>query len=322
MVLRLFAASWTAASAAQTYRAAVVEFAPQYAEASTSMDFDAMRELKLNNIAGMEVFAREAKANATQIIVFPEYGITGDNLPSIMGNPREALGFYPDDESLIVGDNPSVTLPCGNAVMKASAPAIERVSCIAQELEMVTVINILTKNACEANVDGCPSDGFRCYNTNVAFAEDGTVLRIYHKRHGFGNELKFLQLGDDSYKGGVTFTTSFGVKFGMFICFDLVFFTDGGPDAHEIVYSTEWDNDLAGPLPEPASARVVQRGWTTLHRKNMLASNYGGWGKASSGSGLWHKGRPLAQFYNPTNEPQSKLLIADMPIIGRAEVAV
>jgi len=319
MALRLFAVSCAAASASQTYRAAVVEFAPENADANTSMDFDAMRALKLRNIAGMEVFAREAKANASQIIVFPEYGITGDNLPSILGNPREALGFYPDDESSIVGDDPTVTLPCGDVAMQVSAPAIERVSCLAQELEMVMVVNVLTKNACEADVDGCPSDGMRVYNTALAFAEDGTVLRIYHKKHAFGNEMKFLQLGDDQ---GLTFTTSFGVKFGMFICFDLVFFTDGGPDAHEIIYPTEWDNDLAGPLPEPVSARVVQRGWTTQHGKNMLASNYGGWGKASSGSGIWHKGRPLAQFYNPTKEPQSKLLIADMPIIGSAEVAV
>lgn len=149
-----------------------------------------------------------------------------------------------------------------------------------------------------------------------------TVLRVYHKVHPFGNEMKFLQIGDSSMVGGVTFTTSFGVKFGMFICFDLLFYTDGGPDALEIVYPTEWENNALGPLPEPVSARAAQRTWTAVHGKNMLASNYGGFGKDASGSGLWHKGKPIAQFYNPTKEPQSKLLIADMPILGSEEVSV
>lgn len=321
MALRRLATSVVAASAAGTYRAAVVEFAPQIADATTAADFDAMREHKLNNLKGLEAFAREAKANSSQIIVFPEYGITGDGVGKGDINRKKVPAFLEDDTPM-AGPNPTVTLPCGDETTTASAPAIARASCLAKELEVVLVINLLTKQDCSVGVDGCPKDGMRVYNTAVAFAEDGHILQLYHKRHPYGDEMAFVDKGEDYYKSGLTFTTSFGVKFGMFICFDILFFTNGGPDALEIVYPTDWVNNVLGPIPEPVTAHNAQKLWSKLHGKNLLAANYGGFGKSSSGSGIWNKGTALASFYNPTKEPQSQLLIADVPILESSVVSV
>ena len=46
--------------------------------AKTNSSFDAVQAAKLANFRSMEMFAREAKANHSDIFVFPEYGITGD----------------------------------------------------------------------------------------------------------------------------------------------------------------------------------------------------------------------------------------------------
>jgi len=325
MTIRLLATSFAVASAVQTYRAAVVEFAPELAAAGA--DFEAVVVHKLSNLKGMEAFAREAKDNGTQIIIFPEYGITGDCIGNNDGSyfedmSRKTVGPYLEDDAPLVGAEPNVTLPCGDAATTASAPAIAKVSCMAKELEMVIVINLLTKQDCQASVGGCPTDGMRVYNTAVAFAEDGHILSLYHKRNPYGDEKEYLDKGEDSYKGGVTFTTSFGVKFGMFICYDIMFFTDGGPDALEILYPTDWTNTALGPIPDPLKARTAQKAWSLLHGKNLLASNYGGWGKDDSGSGIWNKGSALESFFNPTKDPQSKLLIADVPILNAAALTV
>jgi predicted amidohydrolase len=317
MAFRLVATSLAVATAS-SYRAAVVEFSPDIADEATAGDAQAMRAHRLKNLQGLEAFAREAKANGTQIMVFPEYGITGDGVGQ--GNiARKTVTHFLEDDTALAGPKPQITLPCGDAVAEESAPTIARTSCLAKELEMILVINLLTKQSCDAGLDGCPDDGMRVYNTAVAFAEDGRILSLYHKRHPYGDEILFVQKGEDMYRDGVAFTSSFGVKFGMFICFDILFFTDGGPDALEILYPTDWVNDVLGPIPEPLSAHVAQKSWSALHHKNLLAANYGGFGKDSSGSGIWNKGTALASFYNPTKEPQNMLLIADVPILAAQE---
>ena len=56
----------------------------------------------------------------------------------------------------------------------------------------------------------------------------------------------------------------------------------------------------------------MQRIWSATHGKNLLAANYGGLAKEASGSGIWGKGGALAEFFNPTTQPESRLLVADV----------
>lgn len=58
------------------------------------------------------------------------------------------------------------------------------------------------------------------YNTQVAFSETGQLLAKYHKSHLFEESNIFNQptTPDVEY-----FDTSFGVRFGMMICFDMMF---------------------------------------------------------------------------------------------------
>jgi predicted amidohydrolase len=264
--------------------------------------------MKLNNLARLEAYAAKAKRKGAQIIVFPEYGITG----YVDFNRSTVLPFAEEIPS-------STPNPCDEAGTLPDAPAIVRASCAAKELEMVLVINLLTRVPCIGDMaKGCPADGMRVYNTAIAFSEKGATLALYHKRHLWYSEMAFADPGEASMKGGVTFTTSFGVKFGMFICFDLLFFTDGGPDAKEIIFPTDWTNKVwinnvrVHGVP---TALQAERQWSSIHHKNLIAANYGGSGKLSSGSGIWHEGEALQSFFNPTSQAEEKLLVADVPVM-------
>lgn len=302
-----------------TYRAAVIEYAPTQASDLDTLDVATANVIKMSNLDGLEVFAKEAVANGSQVVVFPEYGITGDGAPGCFLNL--GCNFNRQTVQPFLEELPAnITNPCDEATDLPLAPGIVRTSCMARELNVLLVLNLNTRELCSANHHKCPSDGMKVHNTALAFNEDGTILARYNKRHPYGDEMAFIDKGGDEMKGGVTFTSSFGVKFGMFICFDLLFYLDGGNDAHEILYPTDWVNDPLGPIPEPVSARNAQRTWSLVHGKNVLAANYGGFAKESSGSGIWHKGHALASYYNPSKEPKSKLLIADVPIISSSTV--
>ena len=94
----------------------------------------------------------------------------------------------------------------------------------------------------------------------------------------------------------------------MFICYDLVFETSPRPELRDFAFPTEWVN-----LPGQASANEAQRNWSATTSRVLLAANYGGFGRRSSGSGIWRDGLPLARFYNPTASGRSRLLVADVP---------
>eukprot|EP00442_Polarella_glacialis_P054848 CAMPEP_0115161780 /NCGR_PEP_ID=MMETSP0227-20121206/71592_1 /TAXON_ID=89957 /ORGANISM="Polarella glacialis, Strain CCMP 1383" /LENGTH=320 /DNA_ID=CAMNT_0002573909 /DNA_START=60 /DNA_END=1022 /DNA_ORIENTATION=- len=298
----LLAALNSVIATAATYRAAVVEFAPLQAESNASGD--EILALQLQNLAALGSFARQAKANGSQIIVFPEYGISGDGFTGSDFN-RTSLQPFLDELPASGSSNPCLE-------RLSAAPVISAASCLARELQLVIVLNLATRQPCRQDGDGahCPEDGIYIHNTAIALGEDGKLLAVYHKRHLFGDELGFM---DPSVSTSpVTFTTSFGVTFGLLICFDLIF--DVFPDTSVVDYAfpTDWVNDIRlGPLPGP-SAHFAQQTWSWMHGRNLLAANYGGFGQKASGSGIWQSGQELASFFNPSNGPQSRLLIADV----------
>ena len=66
------------------------------------------------------------------------------------------------------------------------------------------------------------------FNTQVALGEDGRILAKYHKTHRY---LSSGCVGDGHQQPGGQdpryFDTSFGVRFGMMLCYDLCFHTPG-----------------------------------------------------------------------------------------------
>lgn len=89
--------------------------------------------------------------------------------------------------------------------------------------------------------------GDSLFQTNVIFKADGSLIAKYHKQHLYDEEKEiFTAAGkDDPYRQS-TFTTSFGVEFSVFICYDILF---GDPPLEMVnkgiknfVYSAYWGN--------------------------------------------------------------------------------
>ena len=124
---------------------------------------------------------------------------------------------------------------------------------------------------------GCREDGRAQFNTAVAFDADGGLLEKCH-RHHLSKEQGWFDVDANLTRKG-RFTPSFGVEFGLFICYDITF-ERAEPDAvTNSAFPTFWG-------PEGAAAEQ--------HAVNLLAANIGGLG--TSGLGIYSAGAALAQL--------------------------
>lgn len=229
------------------YTAAVVEFAPE-GVTPRNVSREEAQTIMLKNLQHYDFLISSTLSNYTgskrpQIFVFPEYGIYGSAILST--NRDNVLNYL---EYLAVGSTPCDSLD-------SNSPIQNFASCMAKKHEITLVLNMGDVEKCTAG-SACPSaDGRLQYNTQVAFNEQGKILAKYHK-HNLYYEDKVFNRGDGK---GVWFETSFGVRFGMFICFDILFekpqvelFQQG---IKNFVYSSWWVN-----FPPIINALQTQQG--------------------------------------------------------------
>ena len=111
------------------------------------------------------------------------------------------------------------------------------------------------------------------------------------------------------------FESSFGVKFGLLICFDIMFahpalsLIDMG--VFDFAYSIWWVDQ-----PPILTGVQLQQQFSALHKVNVLSSN-SGQGFQYSGSSIMTQGTPLAYYYNPTSAFENRMLVSRVPIIAR-----
>lgn len=152
---------------------------------------------------------------------------------------------------------------------------LKKISCSAKHHQRYVVINLSTKIKCpdadmiaQNDPRNCSrSDGHSYYNTNVVFDRNGVVISRYRKFNLFGESV------DKPHKPTmVTFDTDFGVTFGTFVCFDLMFRrpalelirTDKVTD---IIFTTMWFSEL--PF---LTAVQVQLNWAYSNNANLIAA--------------------------------------------------
>lgn len=160
------------------------------------------------------VTAAAAAAQGAQIIVFPEYGLSG------FGTGRDAWIQYLEQ----LPDAAQGVVPCDTPVQFGRAPSLVTLSCAAKRHGIAIVANIGDLIYCDETHphSGCEHarDGRLQYNTAVAFDTDGSYLAKAHKQNLWGEAAYF-----DTPQNcpDVTFRTSFGVTFGLFTCADIIF---------------------------------------------------------------------------------------------------
>ncbi|XP_075222722.1 vanin-like protein 3 isoform X2 [Lycorma delicatula] len=278
------------------YIGAVVEFSPELWDQSEEPKY-----LLVRNSRKLHKIAEEAAREKADIIVTPECGLSGLNLPVVRDKLKLFTTFIPNVE-----DN---EILCEEKNKLEVAEHLKELSCAAQKNNIYLVANMLEKVSCNKTHPGCPTDGLLIYNTNVAFDRTGKLIAKYHKFNLFIEpETNITSAAELS-----TFHTDFGVQFGMFICFDILFKKPAleiieKTNVKNIVYSTAWFSEI--PF---FTAVESQAGYSYSQNINLLASGYSFPKNKNFGSGIYagEKG-PLVMIM--PEKPTNKLLIAKVPI--------
>jgi len=196
-------------SQGQTYIAAIAEHSPFSAGDNGITD---PLQVMQKNIAKYEIQLNNARNQKAQIIVFPEFGLTSSVFDS-----RETAEPY--TELIPDFSNETVINPCMQSIKYANSPVFLWGSCAARNYSIVLVLNMLEILPCSSTDSNCPSDGHFQFNVDVVFDEKGQFIAKYRKTH-----IWYPQAIDAPPNPQlVTFTTSFGITFGMMICYDIAF---------------------------------------------------------------------------------------------------
>lgn len=170
------------------------------------------------------------------------------------------------------------------------------------------VANLGTKQTCKHNDPHCPPDGRYQFNTNVVFNDNGTLIASYRKQN-----LYFEYSFDIPPKIDYTvFDTPFAGKFGIFTCFDILFYEPTIKlikqyNIKQIAYPTAWMNQL--PL---LSAVEFQQAFASAFSINLLAANIHHPNLGMTGSGIYTPTKSV--IYYDMENIDGKLIIAEIPV--------
>jgi pantetheine hydrolase len=286
------------------YTAAVVEHVAVMPPHSTKpVSLQVARETLMKNVDKYEANIQSACAKNSQIIVFPEDGLYGVTLSRDTILPY--LESIPTDDIINRGN----VNPC-NQQEFANRPTLQRLSCLAKNYGIAMVVNMGDVQPCHPLVDlNCPMNGRKQYNTDVAFDTDGRLLAKYHKQHLFFED----EFDTPEMVNHAIFTTSFGVRFGMFTCFDILFEKPALDLVHQynvqnIIFPTAWINQF----PHLSSTEVHQA-WSRVTSTNLLAANLHLPVFGFTGSGIYSTGHVLSVFESYVEDKEA-LLVERVPI--------
>ena len=279
-----------------TYKGAVVEF---------SVDQQSSQRVE-NNLNGFrDALNQITNLGGAQIVVFPEDAIIGEAYTT-----RESVFQYLE-EIPDISELKELVNPCNQSGFD-DRPILHNLSCLARQVKTVLVANMGDVQNCTGQPN-CPSDGRYQFNTNVIFETDGALIAKYHKQNLYSLEKEYFDAGESS--SCVTFDTSFGVTFGTFTCFDLLYDEPGNcllkKGVKNFVLPTAWGNNFPFYV-----SLGVQQSWSLKHSINFLAANqhFTTSKYYSSGSGIYSSGSSK-YFISSYNKSESvrKVIIADLP---------
>ncbi|XP_045771211.1 vanin-like protein 2 isoform X3 [Maniola jurtina] len=262
-----------------SYVAAVVEY-----------EVRANSSLNLQNY--VQLIRDAAKENA-DIVVFPEMTLT-------------------------VRDH--VVVPINGLLKDYPVPALQpnlydevlvSISSAAKENQIYVVVNVEEIVDCTSGDvagESCPEQKVYLYNTNVVLDRGGAVIDRYRKINLFGESTR--KPGSLSDLG--IFETDFGVKFGHFICFDLMFQVPAIQivqkyNITDIVFSTMWFSEL--PY---LTAVQIQEAYAFSMNVNFLGAGANNVRVGSAGSGIY-SGKAGALVSIIPGVSTTKLLVARVP---------
>ncbi|CAG7637540.1 unnamed protein product [Allacma fusca] len=272
------------------YTAAVVEYAAD--EGTENLNPEQILWKNVENYG--RIMAQAAEEENVDIIVFPENGLTSALFSSLKKN----ITFAPLLQKIPeVGVNPCRR---DELLIVVQSEVIQHLSCSAKANRMYLVVNLgETVSTSNNEISEGETRDLR-YNTAVVFDRDGTIVAKYRKYNLFAEP----QFDAPEIPELSTFTTDFGVTFGVFICFDLLFEQPAKQlVANEIthfVFPTSWIDEL--PFLTAIQAQMF---WASSSKATLLASGYHNPEFGKMGSGIYlPSGQPLNYTFNPDSGTQ------------------
>ncbi|XP_065204542.1 vanin-like protein 1 [Planococcus citri] len=182
------------------YTAAVIDY-------DTLLRNDVVSTWKTNIQNYIDIIA-ECSKHMVDIVVFPEGGIHGY---APMGRYTALLtsSYVPSVHQFIV--------PCHHKDYEENA--LHYFSCAAKENNLYVAVNLIEKVSSPRSFTW---DGHLLYNTEVVFDRNGMVIARYRKYNLYTEKWGY-EISSPDKPELVTFTTDFGVEFGVFTCFDIFF---------------------------------------------------------------------------------------------------
>ncbi|KAM7347153.1 vanin-like protein 1 [Cochliomyia hominivorax] len=264
-----------------TYNAGVVEFIPARNGQGKSLVKD--------NLQRMKAIIESEQSKDLDILVFPEFVLNNIDVMTYVPDPKDKIS------------------PCE---IPNYDWFLTELSCAIRSSKLYVVINVVEKFQCTRNEEHCGEEGLKKYNTNVVFDREGRVISRYRKTHLYRYE--WYSENVLTKPELATFTTDFGVTFGHFICFDMLFYEPAQVLIRElnitdIVYPTYWFSEL--PF---LTAVQLQEGWAFANNINVLAADASYPAGQNTGSGIY-AGR-LSRLTAVINEqPTTQVLTAKVP---------
>ena len=302
-------------SESELYVAGVVEYTPNITLNPLHIPTtEEAVQYMMYNLLSYEHYMEAGREEGVQIMVFPEDGLYGYFFLT-----RDQLFPFLEE---IPDPHTQPGIPCGDASF-SDRPILSRLSCLAQKYEMALVVNMGDKQKCEnsSTDDDCPPNGWYQYNTNVAFDSDGSLIGRYHKTHVYSAEKEIFDVPHPTPH--ITFNTSFGVTFGTFTCYDILFCDPPlellNMGIRNFIFPTYWGNSY------PFYTSVgFQQGWSWRTGSNFLAANLHFPNKESfvvdiglyaTGSGVYSRGSVAASYISGENfsPATGQLLMAAIP---------
>jgi predicted amidohydrolase len=247
------------------YIAAVVEHSIFYGQSSDSPESKLNTNLEIYD--GLISLSREKNV---QVIVFPEFGLTPVD-------PQTRSDLYPYAEQIPEISSNASFLPCTDPSF-GDKPILQKISCASQRTKQLVLVEMIDSVPCDIVSDtSCPSDGHYQYNTDALF-DAGYLVAKYHKSHEWpGLKVAYDQPMQPSR---VTYMSKFGVEFGLFICFDIMF-----EDPPKILRSSGIEHFLYAVKQGEIGEKTLIEGWSKNNAATVLSANLGS-GKHGDCSGL------------------------------------
>jgi pantetheine hydrolase len=183
---------------------------------------------------------------------------------------------------------------------------LHQLSEAAANASIYVLVNIVELEKCNKSQE-CSNDGVNLYNTNIVFDRTGCIVSSYRKYNLFQEP----NMNETLEPVIATFDTDFDVKFGHFICFDLLFKAPAydmvNSNITHILYPSSWYSEV----PFLTSVQI-QQNYAYANNIVLLSAGANFPANSNTGSGIF-VGRHGAIKSLISYRNESKMMIAKIP---------